>query len=282
MTPIRRLTLIALFVAAVALAGCAKQAAPAASGGGGGASSAATGTAVAAGASGAKAATIASAETTPLPRQSWKLPRNALLYVVNTNGPRDRKEVALTFDACESKTPAGFDRKIFDILKREDVNATIFIAGKWLSHNQEAAREIAADDRFEIGDHSWDHPDFTKLTPAEMRSQIERTDALIVQVTGKKPVLFRLPYGAYNTKVQKTLRALNVPMIQWDVVSGDPDPNVKAGPMTREILRRVQPGSIVIMHINTRGVHTHEALPGIISGLRAKGYDLVTVSALLR
>ncbi len=47
------------------------------------------------------------------------------------------------------------------------------------------------------------------------------------------------------------------------------------------VLRKAQPGSIVVMHINHRKFHTSEALPGIIQGLRAKGYELVTVGRLL-
>lgn len=215
-------------------------------------------------------------------RSSWVLPRLATLGQPITHGPGSRKEVALTFDACESKTPASFDANIFGILKDENVAATVFVGGKWLSHNQAAAKALAADSAIEIGSHSWDHPDFSKLTTDEIRSQMVRTDSLIVQVTGRQPVLFRLPYGTYNERALRVLRSMRAPVITWDVVSGDPDPNVKAPAMIREILARARPGSIVIMHINGRGVHTAEALPAVIKGLRAKGYELVTVSRLLR
>lgn len=220
--------------------------------------------------------------TTPLARASWELPPLAKLGRVIEYGPDYRKEVALTFNAIESKTPAGFDKRILEILKSEDVDATVFIAGKWLSHNRDAGQSLAAVDRIELANGSWDFPDFSDLATDQIRAQVERSDALIEEVTRRKPVLFRLPYGSYNQRTLRVCEELRVPLIGWDVVSGDPDPKVSAEAMTREILARAQPGSIVIMHINGRGVNTAEALPGIIKGLRGQGLDLVTVSALLR
>jgi peptidoglycan/xylan/chitin deacetylase (PgdA/CDA1 family) len=69
--------------------------------------------------------------------------------------------------------------------------------------------------------------------------------------------------------------------IQWDVLSGDPDPNVSANAMVREVTTQAQNGSILIMHVNGWGRHTAEALPEIIKQLRAQGYSFVTVSQLL-
>jgi peptidoglycan-N-acetylglucosamine deacetylase len=251
--------------------------------GGGAAAGGATGTTLGAGATGG--GTSAEEAAAEAARANLILPRLARFGDVIESGPlgpANRSEVALTFNASESKTPAGFDRRILEVLLREQASATVFMAGKWLSHNQDAAKEIAADRRIEIGDNSWDCPDFTKITDADIASQITRTDALIQKVTGRQPVLFRLPYGTFDARVLAELERLRAPAIQWSVVSGDPDPNVTAAAMKREILRRAQPGSIVIMHINGRGVHTAEMLPDVIRGLRAKGFKLVTVSTLLR
>ena len=69
--------------------------------------------------------------------------------------------------------------------------------------------------------------------------------------------------------------------IQWDVVSGDPDPNISAEAIVAEVTAQAQNGSIVIMHMNGQGRHTAEALPEVIKQLREQGYTLVTVSQLL-
>jgi hypothetical protein len=69
--------------------------------------------------------------------------------------------------------------------------------------------------------------------------------------------------------------------IQWDVSSGDPTTAVSATTMMHNVLDAVQPGSIVLFHANGRGWHTEAALPGIVAGLKARGYDFVTVTELL-
>jgi len=70
--------------------------------------------------------------------------------------------------------------------------------------------------------------------------------------------------------------------IEYDLASGDPDAHATKEKLVEWVLKKVQPGSIVVMHINHRRFHTSEALPGIIQGLRARGYQLVTVGEMLR
>ena len=71
-------------------------------------------------------------------------------------------------------------------------------------------------------------------------------------------------------------------IIQWDVVTGDPDRNVLAADIVDNVRRGAKNGSIVIMHANGRGWHTAEALPQVIDLLRQRGFELVTVSKLLQ
>lgn len=73
-----------------------------------------------------------------------------------------------------------------------------------------------------------------------------------------------------------------MPAIQWDVVSGDADAALRAAAITRDVLARVKPGSIVVFHANGRGLHTRAVLPEVISALARRGTRLVTVSTLLR
>jgi peptidoglycan/xylan/chitin deacetylase (PgdA/CDA1 family) len=69
--------------------------------------------------------------------------------------------------------------------------------------------------------------------------------------------------------------------VQWDVVSGDPVPNITAEHLRDWVLDQVQPGSIIIMHANGRGWMTAEALPGIIQALEQEGYTFVTISRMI-
>src|SRR5256885_16614423 len=74
--------------------------------------------------------------------------------------------VALTFDACATLDQAnGFDRAVFDILKREQIPATIFVSGRWLEFHRDEARELAAQPWIELGNHSYSHPHMTAGPP---------------------------------------------------------------------------------------------------------------------
>lgn len=199
-----------------------------------------------------------------------------------SHGPRSQPQVALTFDLCQVPSrPAGFDRRVIDILRCTGTPATFFVGGDWLRTHPKEGAELAANRNFELGDHSWSHPDLRKLDAAAIRTQVERTETLLKRSFGHTSRLFRLPFGTYDRRVLETLAASGMRVIQWDVVSGDPDPKVSAKRMIRGVLSGVHNGSIIIMHANGRGRHTTEALPEIIRQLRRRGFTPVTVSALL-
>lgn len=200
-----------------------------------------------------------------------------------THGSRRLPRIALTFDLCQGPTkPAGYDEKLVRILLTEKIPATFFAGGLWLRDHPEAARELAAVPFFEIASHSWDHPDFRRLGKAEIRQQIDKTAASIRTLTNREAApLFRLPYGYYDDNVLAELEKLQIRPIQWDVVTGDPDPQVTAAAIIQEVERSAKNGSIIIMHANGRGVHSAEALPELIRILRRRGLTPVMVTDLL-
>lgn len=198
------------------------------------------------------------------------------------NGARSEMKVALTFDVGEREgDPAGYDAEIVRVLTDHEAPATFFLGGLWIKHNEEATKELAANHLFELGNHAWSHLDFAQITPDQMASEIVLTQQAMWDLLGWQTRLFRLPYGTYSEEALEVIYDHGLYAIQWDVVSGDPDPEITAERMIPWVLEQVQPGSIVIMHANGRGWHTAEALPEIISTLRAEGYELTTVSDLL-
>jgi len=199
-----------------------------------------------------------------------------------THGPRELPRIALTFDLCQvPERPSGFDRQIVDLLEREKVAATFFAGGDWLRTHPEEARRLAANPRFELGNHSWGHPDLRRLSAGEITAEIERTEAELIRVAGRSSRLFRLPFGTHTPATLRAAAAQGVRIIQWDVVTGDPAPGMDAAAILKEVQRGARNGSIIIMHANGRGWHTAEALPQMIAFLRGRGFELVTVSELL-
>ncbi|MBS1721735.1 MAG: polysaccharide deacetylase family protein [Armatimonadetes bacterium] len=193
-----------------------------------------------------------------------------------------RREVALTFDACQDKHPAGYDTKLIAVLKRERVKATLFLGGAWARAHAKEAAALVRDPLFEIAQHSNLHPHFPKLGGTQIANDLAAAQDAIRQTTGKTPTLFRPPYGEWNPATLQAARKLGLTTVLWSVETGDPDKNISAKAIVQTVLSRAKPGAIVIMHMNGRGWHTAEALPALIAGLRKKGYSLVTVSDLMR
>lgn len=206
---------------------------------------------------------------------------------VVTHGRRDQDYIALTFDACETRRKAGFDRRIVAILCREQVPATLFLGGHWMwSHPAETqalrrVRRPSGRALFELGNHSFLHGHFPHESLGTIRRELALTQAVAFALTGQQGHVARAPYGEYTPGSVKVAAALGLTLIQWDLVTGDPDPHVRASAIVRTVRQGARPGSIIIMHLNGRGQHTAEALPQVIAALRRRGLEFVTVSELL-
>lgn len=206
------------------------------------------------------------------------------------------KIVALTFDLCETTGQiAGYDGAVIDALRTADAAATFFPTGHWLQTHPERAAQMAADPRFELGNHSYGHANMHGVDATRMQTDMLATEAVLAanrtasaaacpaalpHLETPGPRLYRFPYGSCSAESLKAANDAGAVVIQWDVVSGDPG-GTSAKTLTNRVLSQVKPGSIVVMHANGHGDHTAEAVPQIVAGLRAKGYRLVTVGELL-
>lgn len=215
----------------------------------------------------------------------------------------DDKLIALTFDLCErADEVTGYDAAIVDGLRRQRVKATFFAGGEWMRAHAERTMQLMADPLFELADHGWTHGNFAVLDKDQVRRQVLWTQAEYELLWEKlqeralsahvppeemhqiprQPLLVRPPYGRCRPQALRELAELGLPAIQWNIVGADPVKTQTAANLTQSVTRQAQPGSIVVLHGNGRGYHTAEALPAIIAALRARGYQFVTVSELLR
>ena len=203
---------------------------------------------------------------------------------VVAHGSRSVRSVALTFDACSTRDVSQYDQRITQVLLATRTPATIFLGGSWAKEEAAHVRELAAHpDLFELGNHTYTHPHMPAVKDdARMRQELLRTQSEVEALTGRTPLLFRPPYGEWDARVVKTAAALGLITVEYDLASGDPDQHATKEKLVEWVLRKVQPGSIVVMHLNHLRFHTAEALPPIIEALRARGYQLVTVGELLR
>lgn len=217
--------------------------------------------------------------STPTPTL-WVTPTPPV--VVITSGDWIEPYVALTFDMCQDpQYPAGYDAAIVEVLQSYGIPATFFMGGDWMRTHPNETRLLAANPNFELGNHSWSHADFTTLTAGEMAQELEDTEDMLFQLTGKQSNLFRPPSGTFNDLSLQVIAQHGLYTVLWDSVSGDPDPKFDSATILAEIQRTARKGSIVIMHANGRGWHTAEALPSVIEYLQNKGFVFVTVSQLI-
>jgi peptidoglycan/xylan/chitin deacetylase (PgdA/CDA1 family) len=186
--------------------------------------------------------------------------------------------VALTFD--DGPTPAYTD-EILDVLRRERAAATFFVLGADLQRNPELGRRIVAEGHA-LGNHTWSHPRMVGRSYATIRREVEDTDRQIRQAGERGAIHFRAPYSHKFVLLPWYLHRTGRTNVSWDV-EPDGDPTRPADAVARGALEGVRPGSIILLHPWYRSRDaTRQALPAIIQGLHARGYELVTVAELLR
>lgn len=130
----------------------------------------------------------------------------------------------------------------------------------------------------EVMCHSDTHAHFNTLSAEEIVADISSCCDKLEAVTGKRPSLFRPPFGEYDDHVVSTVRGMGMEVIQWDVDSLDWK-DYDAPTITERVTSRVCPGSIILFH--NAALHTPEALPAILEYLIGEGYSVVPVSDLL-
>jgi peptidoglycan/xylan/chitin deacetylase (PgdA/CDA1 family) len=178
--------------------------------------------------------------------------------------------VAVTFD----DGPGDYTHEVLDALDARRAAATFFLQGVNVgSHADDVARMQA--EGHEIGNHTWNHPDLTKLTDPEIADQLARTSQAIQDASGQRPTTFRPPYGAVDPRV---LAQTDLPAILWTIDTNDwqlPDDDT----LLDRAVDQPKPGAIILLH----DIHENTArmTPAILDGLLGHGYTLVTVQQLL-
>lgn len=185
------------------------------------------------------------------------------------------KRIAFTFDSgwIYEYTPA-----LLDILHDAGIRATFFSRGKWAEANPDLIRRMVAEGHL-IGNHSYTHPDMTKLSLIEMTKEIQLADAVLRELIGYKPWLYRPPYGACSPTVRKLLAEQGYThSVMWTIDTTDwMGPGVQV--IIDKVLKNAKDADIVLMHVGAP--QTIQALPTIIAGLREKGYEFVLVDELV-
>jgi peptidoglycan/xylan/chitin deacetylase (PgdA/CDA1 family) len=195
-------------------------------------------------------------------------------------GDSSRPWISVIFNAGAGYAPAP---AILDALKARGIRTTFFLMGWWAEKNPDLVRRIAAEGH-EIASHGYEVFDLTTVSDAAVVADLERADAAISSITGRtsRP-LWSASASARDARVNRLASTIGYRPIFWSVESGDWRFDSTAAGVTGRVLGGVQNGAIVVMHFESpRTADTiAPAIPGILDALRARGYELVTISELI-
>ena len=191
----------------------------------------------------------------------------------------NEKIVAMTFDDGPNPAPPHTPA-LLAALRKAGAHGTFFVVGARAEQNTDLLKEMIADGH-EIANHSYSHPNLTYLDHNALERELCRTSVVVRQATGQRPRFYRPPGGNYNSAVIEAAGTLGMAGAYWTIDGV----NFETGPFPPEklvnfILSKIRPGAIILMH--NAPENTVAAIPAIVAGIRAKGYEMVTMSELAR
>ena len=196
------------------------------------------------------------------------------IYRVNT----DEKSLALTFDINWAEKEELFN--ILEVLDKYNVKATFFIMGGWVNYSEENRDKLIKikEGGHEIGNHSYKHPMFSKISEERMKEELDKTNKIIEETIGEEVKLFRFPSGDYSKSASEFISKQGMISIQWDVDSVDWK-QISAEEEYNRVMKKVSPGSILLFHNNAK--YTPGNLDRIIKELQEEGYNFITVGEMI-
>jgi peptidoglycan/xylan/chitin deacetylase (PgdA/CDA1 family) len=197
-------------------------------------------------------------------------------------GMASRPWVALTLDAGAGAAPTG---RMLQALRERKIRITFFLTGRWIRENPDLTRQIVADGH-EIANHTFSHPDLTRLGTAAVQQELAEAEAALHAVApgaSMRP-LFRPPYGAYDERVLRTATAAGYLPVYWTLDSldsvGEPKtPEFLLERVTAKLPPAQLRGAIILAHCGSEP--TAAALPAILDRFAAMGLEVRTVSEVL-
>lgn len=199
---------------------------------------------------------------------------NFFIHVI-CSAHTDRKEIAITFDDGPS---IHYTPGILEILRLNNMKATFFCIGNRIAGNENILKQIV-DEGHIIGNHSYSHHFwFDLFSSRKMLRDLKRMDCEMEKVIGKKPKLFRPPYGVTNPNLAKAIIKGNYIPVGWSVRSMDTvirDENK----LLKKIIPSIKPGAVFLFHDTSQT--TLKMLPEFLKEVKKRGFQVIPLDKFL-
>lgn len=196
-------------------------------------------------------------------------------YYADDSGERT---VYLTFDNGYEQ---GYTGDILDVLKKEDVPAAFFVTGHYVKSEPDLVKRMV-DEGHIIGNHSYHHPDFTTVSKASMKKELETLEEAVANVSDQKELKYlRPPKGVFSEKTLEWANELGYIHVFWSLAFTDWNTNEQKGwkYAYENIMEHMHPGAIILLH--TVSSDNAKALDKMITDLKKQGYTFKSLDHLL-
>jgi peptidoglycan/xylan/chitin deacetylase (PgdA/CDA1 family) len=206
---------------------------------------------------------------------------------VKTRLDTDDRVIALTMDACGSRTGMGVDMELINFLRRESIPATLFINARWIEPNRELFDSLAADPLFEIANHGLKHKPASvngrsvygiegTADVDELVDEIELAARRLQDLTGRRPAFYRSGTAFYDEVAVQVSEALGQEVAGFSVL-GDKGATYAAAEVENALLS-AESGDIIIVHMNHPEAGTGAGVMAAVPQLRERGLHFVRLS----
>ncbi len=195
-------------------------------------------------------------------------------FQAHHQGPETHKKIALSFD--DGPDPE-ITPQLLELLSSFGATANFFCIGKNIEDNKALLQEMDRNGHI-IGNHAYHHANtFSLQSSKKMAAEIEKTNLLIQSSIGKKPLLFRPPFGVSNPMLARAIRFTKMTPIGWSIRSFDTIK--KTDKVLRKIKGSIKPGDIILLHDKGPEILNTTAL--LLEWLKAEQYEAVSLDELL-
>ena len=186
--------------------------------------------------------------------------------------------IYLTFDAGYEQ---GYTEMILDVLKEENVPATFFLTGQYLEKHPDLVKRMVSENHI-IGNHTYYHPDLTKISRADYEKDIKKFEDKYFEITNQKLMkIMRPPSGTFSERSLSIADELGYYNIFWSLAYKDWDIHDQKGAdyAYHSVMKRMHPGAIILLHNVSED--NALALKRIIVDLKKQGYQFKSISNLI-